>query len=65
MHRHVAEEAIRIASKHAEECDKRALMCLYAAESFMKKDMYDQAFGWAVESLRCSIGVLHPEFPEQ
>jgi hypothetical protein len=61
-----AYEALRIAQIAADLTDKpmksSALSCAKDAAAFFDRGMFGYAHAWACESLRYSVGILHPDF---
>lgn len=59
-------EALRLAQIHAETTDKpmksSAVVCVKDAERFFNEGRFGFAHEWACESLRYSVGILHPAF---
>jgi hypothetical protein len=61
-----AYEALRLAQIHAETTTKpmksSAASCAKDAAEFFNQGRFGFAHEWALESLRYSVGILHPDF---
>jgi hypothetical protein len=63
-----AYETLRKAQIHAETTTKpmksSAVHCAKEAEAYFNRGMFGFAHEWACESLKYSVGILHPEYEQ-
>ena len=59
-----AYEAMRLAQVHEHEGGmvSSAKLCVKDAEKLFNEGRYEHAYGWAVRSLKYSVGVFHADY---